>query len=75
MVQEIFDISKKSSKFLDVIKAEQGLENQSEALEWVLLEHIADNSELNPRFVKRIVRVKGRKNMGVKNFARRYCLG
>ena len=54
MVQEIFDISKKSSKFLDVIKAEQGLENQSEALEWILLEYIADNSELKPDFVKKV---------------------
>ena len=69
MIQNIIKISEGKDKILNIVKAQQGFQNKSQAIEFVL-EIYADSfleTELRPEFIDRLRNIQQEKGIPFKN--------
>lgn len=76
MVKAIIDIDDRTNQVLNIVKAQYGLKDKSEAIETVvqLFEEGVLEPELRPAYIKKMNRIKKEKCIKVKSFADRYGL-
>jgi len=69
MVQNIINISENKDKILNIIKAQQGFKNKSQAIEFVLKVYTDSflEPELNPEFVNKLIKIQQQKGIPFKN--------
>ena len=69
MIQNIIKISEGKDKILNIVKAQQGFQNKSQAIEFVL-EIYADSflePELRPEFINKLRNIQQEKGIPFKN--------
>jgi hypothetical protein len=69
MVQNIINISEKKDRILNIVKAQQGFKNKSQAVEFVL-EIYTDSflePELRPEYMNKLTRIQKEKGLPFKN--------
>ena len=76
MVKAIIDIDDRTNQVLNIVKAQYGLKDKSEAIETVvqIFEEEVLEPELRPAYVKKVGKIKKEKGIKVKSFADRYGL-
>ena len=76
MVKAIIDISKKTNKILNIVKAQFELKNKSLAINKIseFYEYFVLEPNLNPDFILKMQKIKKQKTIYVKDFAERYKL-
>ena len=76
MVKAIIDIDDRTNQVLNIVKAQYGLKDKSEAIETVvqIFEEEVLEPELKPAYIKKVKRIKKEKSIKVKSFADRYGL-
>lgn len=79
MVKAIVDIDKEANKVLNILKAEYGLKDKSQAINRMArdFEEIVLESELRPEFIKRMKRIQKEPIIRIgtiKDFKKRYGL-
>ena len=76
MVKAIIDIDDRTNQVLNIVKAQYGLKDKSEAIETVvqIFEEEVLEPELKPAYIKKVKRIKKEKSIKVKSFAGRYGL-
>jgi hypothetical protein len=76
MVKAIIDIDDRTNQVLNIVKAQYGLKDKSEAIETVvqIFEEEILEPELKPAYIKKVNRIKKEKSIKVKSFADRYGL-
>lgn len=60
MVQNIIKLGKKADKILNIVKAQQGLSNKSQAMEFILNIY-GDNilePELRPEYIRKLMKIE-----------------
>ena len=69
MVQNIINVSEGKNRILNIVKAQQGFKNKSQAVEFIL-EIYADSflePELRPEFIKEMRRIEKQKGIPFKD--------
>ena len=69
MIQNIIKISEGKDKILNIVKAQQGFQNKSQAIEFIL-EIYADSflePELRPEFINKLKNIQREKSITFKN--------
>jgi hypothetical protein len=76
MVKAVIDIDDRTNQVLNIVKAQYGLKDKSEAIETVvqIFEEEILEPELKPAYIKKVNRIKKEKSIKVKSFAGRYGL-
>jgi hypothetical protein len=76
MVKAIIDISDHSNHVLKIVKAKYGLNDKSEAIDFITTRYEEEimEPELRPEFVEKVKKIKKGKFMQVKDFSKRYEL-
>lgn len=76
MVKAMVDIDKRTNRVLNIVKAQYGLKDKSEAIEKVV--HIYEEEmmepELRPDYIERLRKIRGEKGIKVDSFAEQYGL-
>lgn len=69
MVQAMIDISEKSNRVLNIIKAKHGLKDKSEAIDLVVKEYEENvlEPELRPEYVEKLKKIEKEKGIPFKN--------
>ena len=69
MVQNIIDVSEREDRVLNIVKAQHGLKNKSQAVEFVLKIYSESflEPELRPEYVKKIRKIEKGKHYGFKD--------
>lgn len=69
MIQNIIKISEGKDRILNIVKAQQGFQNKSQAIEFIL-EIYADSfleTELRPEFINKLRNIQQEKGIAFKN--------
>ncbi|HDL02265.1 MAG TPA: DUF2683 domain-containing protein [Candidatus Pacearchaeota archaeon] len=69
MVQNIINISERKDRILNIVKAQQGFKNKSQAIEFVL-EIYTDSflePELKPEFINKLTKIQQEKGIPFNN--------
>ncbi|MBI4177323.1 MAG: DUF2683 family protein [Candidatus Aenigmarchaeota archaeon] len=79
MVKAIVDISEKANRVLNIVKAEYGLKDKSEAINKVVekFEEFGMGEEVRPEYIKKLRRIQREKTIRVgsaEDFRKRYGL-
>jgi uncharacterized coiled-coil DUF342 family protein len=76
MVKAMIDIDKHTNQVLNIVKAQYGLKDKSEAIEKVvdIFEEEVMEPELRPEYIEKIKKIRKEKNIKVKSFEERYGL-
>jgi hypothetical protein len=76
MVKAMIDIDKRTNQVLNIIKAQYGLKDKSEAIEKVvdIFEEEVMEPELRPDYIDKIKKIRKEKSIKVKSFEERYGL-
>jgi hypothetical protein len=76
MVKAIIDIDKHTNQVLNIVKAQYGLKDKSEAIEKVvdIFEEEVMEPELRPEYIEKIKKIRKEKSIKVKSFEERYGL-
>ncbi|MFH0816365.1 MAG: DUF2683 family protein [Methanobacteriota archaeon] len=76
MVKAMVDIETRTNQVLNIVKAQYGLNDKSEAIDKVveIFEMEIMEPELRPDYVKKIAMVRKEKGIPVESFADRYGL-
>jgi len=76
MVKAIIDITDRSNRILNILKAKYGLKDKSEAIN-IMAEHYEEDllePELRPEYIKKAKEIMKQRAIPIKNFAQRYRL-
>jgi len=76
MVKAIIDIDNHTNQVLNIVKAQYGLNDKSEAIEKVvdIFEEEIMEPELKPEYIEKIKKIRKEKSIKVKSFDDRYGL-
>jgi len=76
MVKAMIDIDKRTNQVLNIVKAQYGLKDKSEAIEKVvdIYEEEVMEPELKPEYIEKIKKIRKEKSIKVKSFEERYGL-
>jgi hypothetical protein len=76
MVKAMIDIDKRTNQVLNIVKAQYGLKDKSEAIEKVvdIFEEEVMEPELRPDYIDKIKKIRKEKSIKVKSFEDRYGL-
>ena len=76
MVKAMIDIDKRTNQVLNIVKAQYGLKDKSEAIEKVvdIFEEEVMEPELRPDYIDKIKKIRKEKSIKVKSFEERYGL-
>jgi hypothetical protein len=76
MVKAMIDIDKRTNQVLNIVKAQYGLKDKSEAIEKVvdIYEEEVMEPELRPEYIEKIKKIRKEKSIKVKSFEDRYGL-
>lgn len=76
MVKAMIDIDKHTNQVLNIVKAQYGLKDKSEAIEKVvdIFEEEVMEPELRPNYIEKIKKIRKEKSIKVKSFEERYGL-
>jgi hypothetical protein len=76
MVKAIIDIDNHTNQVLNIVKAQYGLKDKSEAIEKVvdIFEEEVMEPELKPDYVDKIKKIRKEKSIKVESFENRYGL-
>ncbi len=69
MVQSIIDVNEREDRILNIVKAQHGLKNKSQAIE-LILRIYADSflePELSPEYVQKLNKIKNERGIAFKN--------
>ncbi len=69
MVQAIINVNEKEDRILNIVKAQHGLKNKSQAIQ-LILNIYADSflePELRPEFVEKLNKIKNERGIAFKN--------
>ena len=74
MVKAVIDIDDRTNQVLNIVKAQYGLKDKSEAIETVvqIFEEEVLEPELKPAYIKKVKRIEKEKSIKVKSFSERY---
>ena len=72
----MIDIDKRTNQVLNIVKAQYGLKDKSEAIEKVvdIYEEEVMEPELKPEYIEKIKKIRKEKSIKVKSFEERYGL-
>ena len=76
MVKAMIDIDKRTNQVLNIVKAQYGLKDKSEAIEKVvdIFEEEVMEPKLRPDYIDKIKKIRKEKSIKVKSFEERYGL-
>jgi hypothetical protein len=76
MVKALVDISNRTNRILNMVKAKYGLRNKSEAIDKVLEEYENEilEPELRPKFIEEMRKIEKESIIKVDNFAKEFGL-
>lgn len=77
MVKAIIDIDKEANKVLNIVKAEYGLKDKSQAINKMAKEYrtfVSIEPRLRPEFIKKMLKRQKEKTIKIKDFAKHYGL-
>jgi Protein of unknown function (DUF2683). len=76
MVKALVDISNRTNRILNMVKAKYGLRNKSEAIDKVLEEYENEilEPELRPEFIEEMRKIEKESIIKVDNFAKEFGL-
>ena len=76
MVKALVNISNRTNRILNIVKAKYGLRNKSEAIDKILEEYENEILEvkLRPEFIEETLKIEEEPGIEVDNFAKRYNL-
>ncbi len=77
MVKAMIDIKKRTNQVLNIVKAQNGFNNKSDAIDFVVQVYENDymEPELKPEYVKKLMKIKKQKGIkvgSIKDFKKRY---
>lgn len=73
MVNALVQLSEKTNRVLNMVKATYGLKDKSQAIELVVAK-FAEEDNLRPEFIKKMKEVMKQKSVPVDDFEKRYGL-
>ncbi len=77
MVKAIIDIDKEANKVLNILKAEYGLRDKSQAINKMAQEFrrfVRVEPEVRPEYIKKLKRIQKQKRIRVDDFAKEFGL-
>lgn len=76
MVQALVKLDENTNRVLNIVKAQNGLKDKSEAIRVIVQEYIEmeNEPELRPEFIEKMKRISKQKSIRVKDFAEKYGL-
>jgi len=76
MVNALINLDENTNRVLNIVKAQHGLKDKSEAINFVVEKYIEerDEPELKPEFIAKIKQIQKQKSIRVNDFAARYGL-
>lgn len=76
MVNVLADIDENTNRVLNMVKARFGLQNKSQAIEYVVSEYVdfENEPELRPDFIEKMKKIEKQDSIRVDDFAKRYGL-
>lgn len=76
MVQALVTINDNINRVLNIIKAKYGLNDKSQAIEFVVNKYIEyeEEPELRPEFIQKMKKIEKEKSIRVEDFEKRYDL-
>lgn len=77
MVKAIIDIDKESNRVLNILKAQYGLKDKSQAINKIAKEYstfVSIEPKLRPEFIKKMLKRQKEKTIKIKDFATHYGL-
>ncbi len=76
MVKAMIEIDKRTNQVLNIVKAQYGLKDKSEAIEKVvhIFEEEVMEPELRPEYIDKIKKISKEKSIKVDSFSKRYGL-
>ncbi len=76
MVKALIQIGDNTNRVLNIIKAQHGLRDKGEAIEYIVGWYIdnKDEPELRPEFVEKMKKIMKEKSIRVDDFGKRYGL-
>lgn len=76
MIQALVKIDENTNRVLNIVKAQYGLRDKSEAIEFVVSKFVeeSDEPELRPEFIEKMKKIQAQKSIRVDDFAKRYGL-
>ena len=77
MVKAIVDIDKEANRVLNILKAEYGLKDKSQAINKMAKEYktfVSIEPRLRPEFIKKMLKRQKEKTVRIKDFAKYYGL-
>jgi len=76
MVQALVTINDNINRVLNIVKAKYGLNDKSQAIEFVVNRYIEyeEEPELRPEFIQKMKKTEKEKSIRVKDFEERYDL-
>ncbi|MBI3413458.1 MAG: DUF2683 family protein [Candidatus Aenigmarchaeota archaeon] len=80
MVKAIVDIREKTNRVLNIVKAEYGLKDKSQAIDKVVekFEEFSMDEDVKPEYIKKLRKIQKQKALpagNIKDFRRTYGLG
>ena len=76
MVQALVTINDNINRVLNIVKAKYGLNDKSQAIEYVVNKYIEyeEEPELRPEFIQKMKKIEKEKSIRLKDFEERYDL-
>jgi len=76
MVKAMIEIDKRANQVLNIVKAQYGLKDKSEAIEKVvhIYEEVVMEPELRPDYIEKIKKIRKERSIKVDSFEERYGL-
>ena len=76
MVNALVNLVENTNRVLNIVKAQHGLKDKSEAISFVVEKYIEEQGEpeLRPEFIAKMKQIEKQKSIRVNDFATRYGL-
>jgi len=76
MVKAIIDIEKEANKVINILKAQYGLKDKSQAINKMAKEfkEFVLESDVRPEYIKKLKKIQKEKTHRIKNFAKEFGL-
>ncbi|HLC17276.1 MAG TPA: DUF2683 family protein [Thermodesulfovibrionia bacterium] len=76
MVNALVNLDENTNRVLNIVKAQHGLKDKSEAISFVVEKYIEEQGEpeLRPEFIAKMKQIEKQKSIRVNDFATRYGL-
>ncbi len=76
MVKAIIDIMKNTNRVLNIVKAEYGLKDKSQAIDKVVekFEEFSMDEDVKPEYIKKLEKIKKEKAIPIKDFEKEFGL-